>query len=81
MLDNVIVLQALLQKVGDRVDATVGRLIDYGALLKYEVEVDADYKCEAWGLMHRNKMGHLDFESLQVLLLVAPASSCCTPAH
>ncbi|KAK9908298.1 hypothetical protein WJX75_005680 [Coccomyxa subellipsoidea] len=57
--------EALERKVGERVSATVGKLVDYGALLRFEVEVDADYMCEVWGLLHHSKMGRLVLESLQ----------------
>lgn len=70
--DVLYVLQALERKVGERVSATVGKLVDYGALLRFEVEVDADYMCEVWGLLHHSKMGRLVLESLQVQLLATP---------
>ncbi len=58
--------QVLQEMLGERVDARVRKVTEYGAFLTFPVEVYAGYSLEMFGLLHRSKMGDLSLESLQV---------------
>ncbi|EIE21014.1 hypothetical protein COCSUDRAFT_43380 [Coccomyxa subellipsoidea C-169] len=57
--------EVLQEMLGERVDARVRKVTEYGAFLTFPVEVYAGYSLEMFGLLHRSKMGDLSLESLQ----------------